>query len=141
MKSQIIFTLCTCLFAFFLDNFLFAGVAVGNLGLLSLKQDDTTTAKACLEQHLQLTQSLKCINGECNAWLLLGDVSSATGDYKQAIHCYEQGRNVAQHNGMMGVLKRLTCSLGIVKGTSDLESHMSNLVHKVTKEINESQSS
>lgn len=43
-------------------------IAVGNLGLLALTKGDTQTAKTCLEQHLQLVQTLQDVEAEVNAW-------------------------------------------------------------------------
>ena len=46
-------------------------VSVGNLGLLSLKKGDLTTARSCFEQHLNLTQTLEDAPAEINAWKLV----------------------------------------------------------------------
>ncbi len=48
------------------------GISVGNLGLVAMRQGDLPTAKACLEQHLQLVQNLKDVAAETNAWIQVG---------------------------------------------------------------------
>ena len=115
-----------------MQSFSGQSVSVGNLGLLSFKQGDQSTAKACLEQHLQLAQSLKCVNGECNAWFLLGKVATEEQDYDGAVHYLEQGKNVAEANGMIGMLKRITCTIGVVVGSKNLESHLKGLMLRAT---------
>mmetsp|Transcript_2826 Transcript_2826/g.5212 ORF Transcript_2826/g.5212 Transcript_2826/m.5212 type:complete len:373 (-) Transcript_2826:48-1166(-) len=120
-----------------MQSFSGQSVAVGNLGFLSLRQNDLSTAKACLEQHLQLTQSLKDANGEGNAWFLLGKVATAEQDYEGAVKYFEQGKNVAENNGMIGLLKRITCSIGHVVGSSKLTEHIASLVANATKAAQE----
>jgi len=115
-----------------MQSFSGQSVAVGNLGLLAYRQNDMQTAQACLEQHLQLTQSLRCVKGESNAWLLLGSVSDAEGDYEKAIRYFEEGRRVAESNGMVGMLKRFNCLLGVVQGKNGLDAHLERLVKRAT---------
>lgn len=102
-------------------------VAVGNLGLLSMRQNDLTTAKACLEQHLQLTQSLKDSTAECAAWTLLGNIANTESDFDQAVHYYEQGRKIATNSNMRGFVKRLNTLLGISIGSKELAGKFDTL--------------
>lgn len=55
----------------FLTKQSFSGqsISVGNLGLVSMRAGDISTAKACMEQHLSLVQSLKDLAAETNAWM------------------------------------------------------------------------
>jgi Flp pilus assembly protein TadD len=46
-------------------------IAVGNLGILAMTKGDTQTAKTCLEQHLQLVQTLQDVEAEVAAWELV----------------------------------------------------------------------
>jgi tetratricopeptide (TPR) repeat protein len=110
----------------------FAGqsVAVGNLGTLSVKQGDYTTAKACIQQHLQLTQSVRDIDGECNALILLGAVASATSDFDDALNSLSQARNVAEANNMLGMLKRISCAIGMAEATSKMDAHFGEIADR-----------
>lgn len=52
---------------------------MGNLGTLAMRQGDTQTAQACLEQHLQLVQQLGDWQGEINAWSKMAQLAAAGG--------------------------------------------------------------
>jgi len=110
-----------------MQSFSGQSVAVGNLGLLSFRGGDTQTAKACLEQHLQLTQSLKDSTAEVYAWTLLGEISNADGDYDQAVHYYEQGRKLATNKNLRGFLKKISTLLGISLGSKRMEETFKEL--------------
>eukprot|EP00639_Heterosigma_akashiwo_P002389 CAMPEP_0194565824 /NCGR_PEP_ID=MMETSP0292-20121207/4950_1 /TAXON_ID=39354 /ORGANISM="Heterosigma akashiwo, Strain CCMP2393" /LENGTH=390 /DNA_ID=CAMNT_0039415281 /DNA_START=122 /DNA_END=1291 /DNA_ORIENTATION=+ len=98
------------------------GLAVGNLGLLALRQGDASTARACLEQHLQLVQGLQDPQAEVNAWTHLGElalqgpdgVPAAEGgaDPAEAARCYEQAARLCEREGLRATLRRLNCLVG-----------------------------
>ncbi|GMI38848.1 hypothetical protein TeGR_g11898 [Tetraparma gracilis] len=115
-----------------MQSFSAQSVAVGNLGLLAYKQKDMQTANACLEQHLQLTQSLRCVKGETNAWYLMGLVADAEGEFEKATRFFEEGRRVAEANNMMGMVKRLNCMVGVVQGKMNLVGHLDRLVKRAS---------
>lgn len=50
---------------------------MGNLGTLAMRQGDSQTAQACLEQHLQLTQQLGDWQGEINAWSKMAQLAAS----------------------------------------------------------------
>mmetsp|Transcript_5237 Transcript_5237/g.10458 ORF Transcript_5237/g.10458 Transcript_5237/m.10458 type:complete len:138 (+) Transcript_5237:787-1200(+) len=113
----------------------FAGqsVAVGNLGMLSIKQGDHTTAKACVSQHLQLTQSIRDVDGECNAWVLLASVAGSGGDNDESIKCLRQASVVAEANGMSGMLKRINVKMGMAEANGKMEAHFAELAQQSQK--------
>lgn len=52
---------------------------MGNLGTLAMRQGDRETARACLEQHLQLVQQLGDWQGEINAWSKIAQLAAERG--------------------------------------------------------------
>jgi hypothetical protein len=113
-----------------MQSFSGQSVAVGNLGLLAFRQNDMGTAMACLEQHLQLTQSLHCVKGEVSAWFYLGQVCTSTGEFEKAIRYFEEGRRVAETHKMIGMTKRLNCMLGVVQAKYKMEGHIDRLIKR-----------
>jgi hypothetical protein len=49
---------------------------VGNLGLLAMRQEDYSTARACMEQYVHLVHTLRDVAGEINAWMLVSIIFS-----------------------------------------------------------------
>ena len=103
----------------------------GNLGALAIRQGDFATAKPCMEQHLQLVQSLKDFSAEINAWLQLGHLEKHEGNFEEAIHCYEQANHIAEQQGEIGTLKRVNCHIGMARGSLALNKHMEQLAASV----------
>lgn len=56
---------------FLQQSFSGQGIAVGNLGLLAMRQEDYSTARACMEQYVHLVHTLKDVAAEINAWMLV----------------------------------------------------------------------
>lgn len=103
-------------------------IAVGNLGLLALKEREWTVAKSCLEQHLQLVQSLDDHHAEITAWTHLSRAFVGEGDLDQAQMCLEEGKSVARRRGASGMLKRLSCLLGMIRGQMEMGNMMTTLL-------------
>lgn len=99
-------------------------IAVGNLGMVGVRQGDLATAKACLDQHLALVRGLKDRAAESNACQQLGALANATGDYAGASRYFEQARKVAAEAGAKGLYKAANCNLGVAKGNLRLEGYM-----------------
>ncbi|CAM9465820.1 unnamed protein product, partial [Discosporangium mesarthrocarpum] len=59
-------------------------IAVGNLGLLAMRQGDKAIAHACLEQHLQLVQQMGDYQGEINAWTMMAELAGREGESSTA---------------------------------------------------------
>jgi tetratricopeptide (TPR) repeat protein len=110
-----------------LQSFSGQSIAVGNLGLLAMRRDNLDTAKACMEQHLQLVQSLKDNAAETNAWRVLGDLLEAMGDHAGAVDAYGNSARIAEMNSELGSLKRVNCLIGVAKGNASLAEHMAAL--------------
>ena len=102
-------------------------ISVGNLGLLGARQGDLVTAKACMDQHLQLVQSMHDASAEANAWLQLGLLANAETNFEQAARYFEQARSIAAQNGEQGTLKRANCNIGVARGNLRLREHMQEL--------------
>ena len=89
-----------------LQSFSGQSIAVGNLGLLAMRRDNLVTAKACMEQHLQLVQSLKDNAAETNAWRVLGDLlegfsHSAARQFRYDFGCDFFGHVASERTGCM----------------------------------------
>jgi len=105
------------------------GVAVGNLGMLAMRQGEVATGQACMEQHLELVQSLKDAQAESNAWLQLGGLYSMAGTHGQAVHAFESAVKLAEGHGEVGLLKRAICLSGVARGKLSMAQHMAKLGH------------
>jgi len=107
-------------------------IAVGNLGILAMLKSDTTTARTCFQQHLQLAQTLQDTEAEVNAWKLLAQISTMEESFAQALESLEQARRVATKEGYMNELKRILCLIGFAKGSLEFAGHSERLVEEVS---------
>lgn len=110
-----------------LQSFSGQSISAGNLGLLAMRQNDLATAKACMEQHLHLVQSLKDPSAEINAWTQLGHLANLDSDYEAAVSAYENASQIAEQEGEIGTLKRIICNIGVARGNAGLKGHMEKL--------------
>ncbi|OQR99921.1 hypothetical protein THRCLA_06335 [Thraustotheca clavata] len=95
-------------------------IAVGNLGLLASRQGDLATARACMDQHLQLIQTVQDRSAEVNAWMQLGFLSMREQEYEKASRYFEQAYELAKELNEIGVMKQASCYLGIARGCQRL---------------------
>jgi len=109
-------------------------IAVGNLGLLALRNKEYDTAKACLDQHLQLAKTLDDYAAELNAWMLIGSLESARQDYEASASAYENAAQVAERHGEMGLLKRIFCEIGISRSKISATDMIQSLVPPVQEQ-------
>lgn len=107
-----------------LQSFSGQGIAVGNLGLLAVKQREYATAQACLEQHLQLVQSLDDHAAVVNAHVLLGELASLQNQFQQAVESYSNAAKLAESMQETAIVKRLFCLIGVAQGNISLKSFM-----------------
>jgi tetratricopeptide (TPR) repeat protein len=70
-------------------------IAIGNLGLTGLQHRDLVTARACMERHLQLSQSLHDYAGQSSALQALGLIASQEGAHEQARLHFQSAWQVA----------------------------------------------
>lgn len=105
-------------------------IAVGNLGMVAVRQGDLATAKACLDQHLSLVRGLKDRTAESNACQQLGALANASGDYEGASRYFEQARRVAAEAGAKGLYKAANCNLGVAVGNMKLEGYMKSVAER-----------
>jgi len=103
-------------------------IAVGNLGLLAMRQGDNNTARSCMEQHLQLVQSLKDTSSEIHAWSQLGYLANKERNYEEGSRCFEQAARLADQQGDFSTLKRLNCNIGIARGNLKMMEYLQNRV-------------
>jgi tetratricopeptide (TPR) repeat protein len=109
-------------------------ISVGNLGLLALSKGDAKTSRTCLEQHLQLSQTLEDVEAEVNAWKLLAKAATLNEDSIAALEYLEHARRVARRENYPSQLRRIHCQIGITKGTSTMQIYFDNLVSQVMKQ-------
>lgn len=85
-------------------------VAVGNLATLAIRQGDSETAAACLEQHLQLVQQLGDWQGEINAWSKMAQLAATNSSEggSGSGHCNSGGEG-AQGRALDAVTRSLMC--------------------------------
>ena len=90
-------------------------VACGNLGVIGSLKGDITTAKACMERHLQLTSTLNDARGQGDALRQLGALASEEGNYQEAGRCYEQALQIAKDRGEQDFENLAKCNLGVAQ--------------------------
>ncbi|KAF0716545.1 Aste57867_2793 [Aphanomyces stellatus] len=104
-------------------------IAVGNLGLLASRQNDMATATACMDQHLQLIQSVQDRSAEVNAWMQLGFLATRELKHDKAARYFEQAYRLALDLNEIGMMKQASCYLGIARGSL----HAPTFFHNVMK--------
>ncbi|OQR96152.1 hypothetical protein ACHHYP_16952 [Achlya hypogyna] len=102
-------------------------IAVGNLGLLASRQGDLPTARACMDQHLQLIQTVQDRSAEVNAWMQLGFLSNREHEHEKAARYFEQAYQLAKDLREIGVMKQASCYLGIARGCLHMKAHFAGL--------------
>jgi len=108
-------------------------ISVGNLGLVGIRQGDLATARACLDQHLQLVRSMRDPSAESSACQYLGLLSNMQGEFAQAARFFEEARDLATGTGETGMMKLASCSLGMASANLRLEEHMQGVVAAATQ--------
>jgi tetratricopeptide (TPR) repeat protein len=108
-------------------------LSVGNLGLLALSKGDHQTARTCLEQHLQLVQTLQDVEAEVNAWKLLAKAAAAQDDNASVIEYLEHARRVAHRESYPSELRRIHCQIGVAKGSHTIQAYADNLLMQVQR--------
>ncbi|CAM9517780.1 unnamed protein product [Chrysoparadoxa australica] len=109
-------------------------VAVGNLGILAMRQGgaaNAANAENCLLQHLRLVQDLCNAEAEVGALMHLGDLHASRGDHEKALEMFEKASQVAQTQGAVSTYKRITCSVGLAKGRLTMDDYFNDLAAKV----------
>ena len=124
-------------------------LAVGNLSLLASrqvsieyvlpkmdnsgrrKQEDYTTANACMDQHLQLVQTLNDFSAESRAWTELGILADREHKHEQAARYFEQAYNVAANVQENGTQSQALCHMGIALGNQAIAAHTTQLLENI----------
>ena len=71
-------------------------IAVGNLGLVAMGQGDLQTARACLEQHIELVKAQRDHAAETSACQILGVVAQKQGEHTQAMRLLNEARELSK---------------------------------------------
>ncbi len=103
-------------------------IAVGNLGMLAISKGDYATSRTCLEQHLQLVQSLQDVEGEVNAWKLLATLCTRQEKYEEALEFLNHARRISLKNGYYNELRRILCLMGMAKGNLTFNEFAENIL-------------
>ncbi|ETW07020.1 hypothetical protein H310_03113 [Aphanomyces invadans] len=108
-------------------------LAVGNLGLLASRQGDLPTATACMDQHLQLIQSVQDRSAEVNAWMQLGFLATRDGAHDKAVRYFDQAYRLAQDLNEIGIMKQASCYLGIARGCLHAPTFFRNVMQTMSQ--------
>lgn len=132
-------------------------ISVGNLGLVSFKRKDYNTAITCFQQHIQLVQALQDVDAEVMAWITVSDghlllhsliktittiqscasmtqlamINQAQENYHEALTNFDNGRKLAEKEGLLNELRRIHCLIGLNKGEKDFTSHLKSVSESV----------
>ncbi|KAF0702807.1 hypothetical protein AaE_015699, partial [Aphanomyces astaci] len=93
---------------------------------------DISTATACMDQHLQLIQSVQDRSAEVNAWMQLGFLATTDGHHDNAVRYFDQAYRLAQDLNEIGMMKQASCYLGIARGCLHTHTFFSNVLQSIT---------
>eukprot|EP01065_Artemidia_motanka_P004130 TRINITY_DN11992_c0_g1_i1.p1 TRINITY_DN11992_c0_g1~~TRINITY_DN11992_c0_g1_i1.p1 ORF type:complete len:477 (+),score=75.33 TRINITY_DN11992_c0_g1_i1:54-1433(+) len=98
-------------------------LALANLGLMGRTQGDHTTAKVCIERHLELSAGMRDDEASCDAYEQLGMLSSERRDWVPASDFLLQAMDLSAKQGNQGKTNAIRCKIGFVNGTMRMEEH------------------
>ena len=96
-----------------------------------MRQGDYATARPCMEQHLQLVQSLQDQGAEIHAYMQLGHLAMADKDYETALKSFTEAATIAEALQELGTLKRANCYVGIAKGSLTMGDMFNGLIDNI----------
>lgn len=99
-------------------------LALANLGEAGNQQGDTSTAKVCVERHLELVTTLQDDLAACEAYEQLGNLAMKQGDFNSASENLLLALDVAMRCGEQERAMQLRCQVGFVQGMMRLDNQM-----------------
>jgi hypothetical protein len=99
-------------------------IAIGNLGLTGLQHADLVTARACMERHLQLSQSLRDYRGQSSAFQALGEIAAREGAHDQAMMHYHSAWQVAHVLQDAATADSAKVQVGVAKASANIDEAM-----------------
>lgn len=100
------------------DDSMLLTIALGNVGLVSLRIGDMRAAQSHLEQCLEQCSIAGDKSGASLCLLLLGEVYSLIHDYQHALFYYEHAYRVGGEANNSDVVNLARVSIGIARGNS-----------------------
>jgi len=107
------------------------------LGMSGSRKGDDVTARACLERHLKLSDTLDDKRGSADACRELGFMSLKKGEYDEASRYFESALVLAQEMEEEKKEVELKCQIGVARGTVRLDEMKAQLQAIVESEMNE----
>jgi len=109
-------------------------LACANLGMTGAQQGDVTTAKACVERHLQLARSMRDSKGQLGAHQHLGELAVRLQDYDKAADEFTSALSIAENDPLQGdAAKSAMCALGVARGDAQMEDFMQQLAGSIVR--------
>lgn len=108
-------------------------IALGNLGLVSLRIGDMRAAQSNLEQCLEQCSLAGDKNGASLCLLLLGEVYSLINDHLHALFYYEHAYRVGGEAQNADVVNIARVSIGIARGNTAIGDAILNLAKTLGK--------
>jgi len=101
-------------------------LACGHLGLLG-SATDPATSKACTHRQLALAQTLHDHKGQEDAFLQLGGIAQAAGEYGEAHEYFEKAFAEAQGQQDVEAADLARVSLGVAKGDHEFDEFLKGI--------------
>lgn len=99
-------------------------IAIGNLGLTGLQHSDLQTARACMERHLQLSQSLDDYRGQTSAYKTLGTIATQEGQHEEAMVYYQSAQQMANVCRDGTTADQAKVQVGVAKANAQMDAFM-----------------
>jgi Tfp pilus assembly protein PilF len=99
-------------------------LALANLGATGTKQGDLSTARVCVERHLELSTNLHDSNSTCEAYEQLGLLACRRGDFSAAAENFLLALDVAVKEKNQVRAKQMRCRVGYAMGMMKMEETM-----------------
>lgn len=107
-------------------------IAIGNLGLTGLQHADLATARACMERHLQLSQSLDDYRGQSAAYQTLGTIASQQGQHEEAMIYYQSAQQMAHVLNDAPTADQAKVQVGVAKANAQMDLAMRRMAEIIT---------
>lgn len=102
-------------------------ISIGNLGLTGILHGDYVTARACMERHLTLCESLDDYRAQITACLRLGDIASRTNDHLTAVRRFEQAMTIAQAINDISMVDQAKVQMGVASANLQMDAKLKQI--------------
>lgn len=106
--------------------------ALANIAHVGTHAGDLNTAKACMERHLSLSETLQDHHGGTDAVQELAFLAVREGDSGKAVQLFDAARTKAKATGQHSVSRKASVHIGITAGSAKYDEFMRGMAQQLS---------